>query len=146
MEVTDKEDLGKVVSDAVKDSMANLCGDEDYLPEDGELIHHTITREVTNCVYNIGYRLDPYPNGKSKGELIARIEELEAERDRARNLLHDAAKVKGWVDAILRAEPWEGGEPELGTLKTLKWIKDVGLNAETFLLSTSNVGESGVKP
>jgi len=34
-----------------------------------------------------GYRLDPYPNGTSKDELIARIETVEAERDKTRNLL-----------------------------------------------------------
>jgi len=31
-------------------------------------------------LYDAGYRLDPYPNGKSKDELIKRIEELEADK------------------------------------------------------------------
>jgi len=38
-------------------------------------------------LFDAGYRLDPYPNGKSKPELIARIEALEEERDKTRNLL-----------------------------------------------------------
>jgi hypothetical protein len=37
--------------------------------------------------FKVGYRLDYYPNGKSKDELIANIEAVEAERDKARNLL-----------------------------------------------------------
>jgi len=41
-------------------------------------------------LYNAGYRLDPYPNGKSKGELLAIIEAKEAELARARNLLYKA--------------------------------------------------------
>jgi len=45
---------------------------------------------ITDSLFEAGYRLDPYPNGKSKGELVKRIEELEAERDRARNLLHQS--------------------------------------------------------
>lgn len=47
---------------------------------------------------NAGYRLDPYPNGKSKDELIARIETVEAERDKTRYLLrreHDFTICKG---------------------------------------------------
>lgn len=39
-------------------------------------------------LHDAGYRLDPYPNGKSKGELIARIEELEDMLNSARNFLH----------------------------------------------------------
>jgi len=45
--------------------------------------------EIGKILHEAGYRLDPYPNGKSKDELIKRIEELEAERDRARLLLHE---------------------------------------------------------
>lgn len=41
------------------------------------------------AVWAAGYRIDPYPNGKTKDELIARIEVVEAERDRARNLLRE---------------------------------------------------------
>ncbi len=48
---------------------------------------HTLETFVSLRVYAAGYRLDPYPNGKSKDELIARIEAVEAERDKTRNLL-----------------------------------------------------------
>lgn len=41
---------------------------------------------AVDYLWAAGYRLDPYPNGKSKAELIARIEALEAERDKTRNL------------------------------------------------------------
>lgn len=50
-------------------------------------------------LFRAGYRLDPYPNGKSKPELIARIEALEAERDRARELLRKATRQNVAVDA-----------------------------------------------
>lgn len=46
-------------------------------------------------LFKAGYRLDPYPNGKSKPELIARIEAVEAERDKTRNLLR--AEHEKWV-------------------------------------------------
>lgn len=42
---------------------------------------------IARALWEDGYRLDPYPNGKSKPELIARIESLEAERDRTRFFL-----------------------------------------------------------
>lgn len=43
--------------------------------------------DIGQSLYTMGYRLDPYLNGKSKVELISRIESLEAERDKTRNLL-----------------------------------------------------------
>lgn len=49
--------------------------------------------DVADRLIDAGYRLDPYPNGKSKGELIARIEELEGELARARNLLREEHNV-----------------------------------------------------
>ena len=42
---------------------------------------------IAEVLVENGYRLDPYPNGKSKDELIARIETVEAERNKTRNLL-----------------------------------------------------------
>jgi hypothetical protein len=61
--------------------------------ENGELSNHTFETFMTLRISSAGYRLDPYPNGKSKGELIKRIEELESERDRARNLLRSCVKM-----------------------------------------------------
>jgi hypothetical protein len=46
-------------------------------------------KDIAKKLHAAGYRLDPYPNGKSKDELIKRIEMVEAERDRARNLLRE---------------------------------------------------------
>ncbi len=51
--------------------------------------HGFAARHIATALVNAGYRLDPYPNGKSKDELIARIETVEAERDKTRNLLRD---------------------------------------------------------
>jgi len=53
------------------------------------------TTGLADKIYDAGYRLDPYPNGKSKGELIARIEELEGERDKMRNVLFDIEGMAG---------------------------------------------------
>lgn len=45
--------------------------------------------DVAKALYASGYRYDPYPNGKTKGQLIARIEELDAERDKTRGIATD---------------------------------------------------------
>jgi len=100
----------------------------------------------------VGYRLDPYPNGKSKGELIARIEELEAERDKTKNLLrevHTMLELAQWGTRTA-SQSWYAC-PKCYRAKSsghgddcqLKFAVDHG---KTFLLSTSNVGEPGVKP
>ena len=55
---------------------------------------HRTHMNSDDVLWSSGYRLDPYPNGKSKGELIKRIESVETERDKTRNLLrteHDKA-------------------------------------------------------
>lgn len=49
-------------------------------------------QDIAQYLFEAGYRLDPYPNGKSKDELIKRIEAVEAERDRTRwhlEMAHD---------------------------------------------------------
>lgn len=63
------------------------------------LVNNMGAKGIAEVLWDAGYRLDPYPNGKSKDELIARIEEVEAERDRAfvdasncRMMLERAAK------------------------------------------------------
>jgi hypothetical protein len=48
---------------------------------------HRTHMNADDVLWSSGYRLDPYPNGTSKDELIARIETVEAERDKTRNLL-----------------------------------------------------------
>ena len=52
-----------------------------YLEKDGTC------HDMAVAVWDAGYRLDPYPNGKSKPELIAIIEAKQAELDRARVFL-----------------------------------------------------------
>ena len=42
---------------------------------------------VADSLWNAGYRLDPYPNGKSKDEFIEIIGNLSASLDKARNFL-----------------------------------------------------------
>jgi hypothetical protein len=48
---------------------------------------------IRDALVKAGYRLDPYPNGKSKPELIAIIEAKQAELDRARVFLHEVKRV-----------------------------------------------------
>lgn len=59
------------------------------------LFENRLTGEKSpeRAIYDAGYRLDPYPNGKTKDELIKRIEELEAERDKARVLLYNVRNL-----------------------------------------------------
>lgn len=71
--------------------------------------NHCLEGYISKAVFDAGYRLDPYPNGKSKPELIARIEAVEAERDKTRNLLreeHTKLQVRGMLirteDALTR--------------------------------------------
>ena len=62
---------------------------------------------ITRELWKQGYRLDPYPNGKSKPELIARIEALEAERDRTRFFLrqsHDDMIVATFPGLTMQAK------------------------------------------
>lgn len=44
-------------------------------------------RNVAEALYEVGYRLDPYPNGKSKDQFIEIIGNLSASLDKARNFL-----------------------------------------------------------
>lgn len=80
------------------------------------------------ALFEAGYRLDPYPNGKSKGELIARIEELEAERDKTRNLLRSLLAVHDKLAEYRFGEPLD------------HWIQ--AKNARIFLTETSLVPET----
>lgn len=71
-----------------------------YLTKDGTC------HDMAIAVWDAGYRLDPHPNGKSKDELIARVEELEGQLARARNLLHTAKNYfpvqdRGVIDRFL---------------------------------------------
>jgi len=89
------------------------------------LDHGFAAGHIATSLVNAGYRLDPYPNGKSKDELIKRIEELEAERDRARLLLHSVhSRIK--QDANL--------------------LPGLGEDISRFLTETSLVPKMGVKP
>ncbi len=72
------ENLTNVIEKAVND----FKGNRDNC-KDAHLAETYLSLRITEA----GYRLDPYPNGKSKPELIARIEALEAERDRTRFFL-----------------------------------------------------------
>jgi hypothetical protein len=70
---------------------------EDIFARDVELAFEawaqTITIDLSTWIakrlIHIGYRLDPYPNGKSKDELIAIIESKETNLLNARNLMRD---------------------------------------------------------
>lgn len=42
---------------------------------------------VAQTLWEMGYRKDPYPNGKSKGELIEIVETVQGQLAKARNLL-----------------------------------------------------------
>ena len=48
---------------------------------------------IARALWEANYRLDPYPNGKSKPELIARIEALEAELDKGKSLMRMAIGI-----------------------------------------------------
>ena len=52
------------------------------------LDHGFAAGHIATSLVNAGYRLDPYPDGKSKDELIKRIEELDPPPPPARGLLH----------------------------------------------------------
>jgi len=56
--------------------------------DDDETLDNLVGRLI-----QYGYRLDPYPNGKSKGELLSIIDAKESELARARNLLHKVKRV-----------------------------------------------------
>lgn len=62
---------------------------------------------IAASLWEQGYRLDPYPNGKSKDELLQIIEAREAELARARELLYVAkepvfsASTRSKVEAFL---------------------------------------------
>jgi len=100
------------------DAIEEVILDAVYNEENTILSNYNIAK----AVFEAGYRLDPYPNGKSKDELIKRIEELEAERDRARNLL------RGLHDSTLKADPWLRGKHDM-----------VGCPVCTFLDETNTV-------
>jgi len=85
--------------------------------------------DLCNRLIQYGYRLDPYPNGKSKVELIARIEALEAERDKARGLLRDLSANLGDLGYYLQDHK----------AINLKKIADNVANAMVFLAETSTV-------
>jgi len=55
----------------------------------GKCISDESAKSAVKAILDAGYRLDPYPNGKSKGELMAIIEAKDAELARARNMLRD---------------------------------------------------------
>ena len=74
-------------------------------------------------------RLDPYPNGKSKGELLAIIDAKEAELARARNLLRDLSANLGDLGYYLQDHK----------MVNLKKIADNVANAMVFLAETSTV-------
>lgn len=44
--------------------------------------------DVAEHLFNKGYRLDPYPNGKTKDQFIDIIATMSANLDKARNFLH----------------------------------------------------------
>jgi len=48
------------------------------------LVKNMGAKGIAEVLWGTGYRLDPYPNGKSKGELLAIIDAKEAELARAR--------------------------------------------------------------
>jgi len=53
----------------------------------GKCISDESAKSAVKEILDAGYRLDPYPNGKSKGELIARVVELEGQLLGTRELL-----------------------------------------------------------
>jgi len=75
--------------DDMKEEILNGIGG--YSTHDGidlqEMCKGEIVESIAKRLFDAGYRLDPYPNGKSKGELIARVEELEGQLAKARMLL-----------------------------------------------------------
>lgn len=87
---------------------------------------------IARAVWAAGYRLDPYPNGKSKPELIARIEAVEAERDKTRNLLraeHDKVMKATYANSRMEDDTYE------------KWTSCHAASCPvcTFLAETSSV-------
>lgn len=95
--------------------------------EDENLFHRS--RGIAKRLHDAGYRLDPYPNGKSKVELLAIIETKEAELARARNLLRDLSANLGDLGYYLQDHK---------TIN-LKKIADNVANAMVFLAETSTV-------
>lgn len=74
--------------------------------------------DVGQALYKMGYRLDPYPNGKSKNELIDTIARESHKLDKARVLLHEITMKKAAMACL----------PE-----------QLALNVERFLAETSLV-------
>lgn len=56
---------------------------------------------IADRLFDAGYRLDPYPNGKSKDELIKINEGLEADLARARFFLYTRLGGIPEIDAFL---------------------------------------------
>jgi hypothetical protein len=92
--------------------------------------------QAAEKLWAAGYRLDPYPNGKSKGELIARIETVEAERDKTRNLLTDLlAESNKRHEKDNEDASYHGSRHD--ATSCLVCIRNA--KAETFLAETSSV-------
>lgn len=58
--------------------LIELC--EDAMVESSAESNIEWATDIAQRLHDAGYRLDPYPNGKSKVELVNRIEELEADK------------------------------------------------------------------
>lgn len=80
---------------------------EDWDKDYDKQIQDSLCGYLAKRLEGAGYRLDPYPNGKSKPELIARIKAVEAERDKTRNLLRNehgkvvAGQGQSWAIHLL---------------------------------------------
>jgi hypothetical protein len=68
-----------------------------YRNEDYCQKRHTINTFIALKLEENGYRLDHYPNGKSKGELLEIIDAKEAELARARNLLYKCVSTESML-------------------------------------------------
>ena len=51
--------------------------------------NHTMNTYLALKITEAGYRLEPYPNGKSKDQLMAQTSAVQANLDRASILLHE---------------------------------------------------------
>jgi hypothetical protein len=99
----------------------------DYMED--EILAWGSVQGLAKHLYDKGYRLDPYPNGKSKDELLAIIDAKEEKLARARNLLRDLSANLGDLGYYLQDHK----------AINLKKIADNVANAMAFLAETITV-------